>query len=225
MPASTFGQPFSSNSRNSPSPSPPPPPPVAVTPGPRATALLRVFDNALSHTLRKNSYSNFAACFPTPARNMPDVLETVWRQMNHVLEERAKVEWEEVLAQREVVARLNELDRLVGEAQNRKAQGGGEPTRPMHLLKPDELFLAHLGPSLQQAQKSLSEKLEATQTENKDLATSIKHQKKEIEKLLGNLKSIIRDLEGAAEALGETTEKENLKSNIVEMETELKIDD
>lgn len=108
----------------------PPPAPESQIPGPRASRLIQVFDQALARTLRANSYSNFAGCFPTPARHVPASLESVWRQLNAKLEEGAKAEFEEIIAEREAVKHINELDRLVAEARIRKdseGESGNEP--------------------------------------------------------------------------------------------------
>lgn len=45
--------------------------------------------------------------------------------MNAKLEESAKAEFEDILAERDAVRQLNELDRLVGEAKVRKDRGVG----------------------------------------------------------------------------------------------------
>lgn len=92
--------------------------------GPRASRLHQVFEQALARTLKANSYSNFASCFPTPARHVPASLENVWRQLNAKLEESAKAEFEEIVEEREAVEHLNELDRLVSEARERKEASG-----------------------------------------------------------------------------------------------------
>lgn len=102
------------------SPSPPPPAPVPLTPGPRASRLQQVFDQALARTLRANSYSNFSSCFPTPAKHVPASLESVWRQLNAKLEESARAEFEDIVVERDAVRQFNELDRLVGEARFRR---------------------------------------------------------------------------------------------------------
>jgi len=123
MPSTT-----SQSGDNAASPSPPPPAPVPLTPGPRASRLQQVFSEALARTLRANSYANFAACFPTPAKHVPRSLESVWRQLNAKLEESAKAEFDDILREKDAVRQLNELDRLVGEARVRKANGeGAEP--------------------------------------------------------------------------------------------------
>lgn len=90
------------------------------TPGPRASRLQQVFDQALARILRANSYTNFAGCFPTPARYVPTSLESVWRQLNTKLEESAHAEFEDIIHERDAVNHLNELDRLVVEARERR---------------------------------------------------------------------------------------------------------
>lgn len=100
-----------------------------ATPGPRATRLQQVFDQALARTLRANSYANFSGCFPTPARHVPASLESVWRQLNAKLEEGARAEFADIVRERDAVGLLNELDRMVGEARARRdgrVNGEGE---------------------------------------------------------------------------------------------------
>lgn len=54
---------------------------TAVTPGPRAARFQEMYGLALSHTLNKISYENFAACYPTIAAQAPGVLRQVQKQM------------------------------------------------------------------------------------------------------------------------------------------------
>jgi len=104
-------------------PSPPPPPPPPLAPGPRATALSLTFTSALTKTLRTCSYAAFSACFPTPATHSSPILRSVHTQIAAKIEESAKREFEDILAEREVVRGLNELERLVGEAGRRRREG------------------------------------------------------------------------------------------------------
>lgn len=114
------------------SPSPPPQPPVAATPGPRATALQKVFTQALSSAIKANSYANFSACFPTPAMYCPTALEAVWKQINTRLEEGCTREFEAILRERNVIEGLNHWDQLVEDARRRMNRGvlGEQPSRP-----------------------------------------------------------------------------------------------
>lgn len=93
------------------SPSPPPAPPLARAPGPRATALQKVFNDALSHTLRACSYNNFAECFPTPAKYVPQALDGLHRDFVGKLEEMCKVSRTTVTPSQELI-RLAMIGRI-----------------------------------------------------------------------------------------------------------------
>ncbi|KAL4991605.1 Nnf1-domain-containing protein [Aspergillus falconensis] len=218
-------------SREDQSPSPPPQPPIAQTPGPRVTRLQEIYAQALARTLRANSYANFAACFPTPAKHVPASLENVWRQLNAKLEESAKAEFEEILAERDAVAQLNELDRLVGEARARRdaavaagENGNGEKGErvPPHTLPPDELFRAHLTPKLEKTKTALDGKIQATEAENLELAQRVQAQRAEIECLLAGLETVVADVEGAAAAAAEYGSENSLRKEAMLMDEEVK---
>ena len=119
-------------SRNSASPSPPPQAPVASAPGPRAAALQKVFASALSTTIKTNSYANFSACFPTPAKFCPSALEDVWKQINTRFEYHCTREFENVIRERKVIEGLNQWDSVIEDARRRMNRGveGEDPGRP-----------------------------------------------------------------------------------------------
>lgn len=48
----------------------------------------------------------------------------MWRQLNAKLEESARSEFEEIIAEKRAVQHLNELDDLVGEGRARRETGG-----------------------------------------------------------------------------------------------------
>ncbi|KAJ5149059.1 hypothetical protein N7448_000637 [Penicillium atrosanguineum] len=202
---------------------PPPPAPESEVPGPRASRLIQVFDQALARTLRANSYANFASCFPTPARHVPASLENVWRQLNAKLEESAKTEFEEIVEERQAVQHLNELDLLVGDARaRREAEGdGAEPEKAPHTLGAEELYNAHLTPYLEEAQSTLNSKLEATAAENGELAQTVQAQRLEIESLLAHLESVVGDIEDAAKAATQFSEENHLREDTLQMDEEV----
>lgn len=110
-------------SSKSPSPSPPPSLPAASAPGPRFIALQKIFNHALTSTLKTNSYANFSKCFPTPAQHCPTALEGVWKQLNAKLEEGCIKEFEAIVSERKVIEGLNGWDTAVEEAKRRVARG------------------------------------------------------------------------------------------------------
>jgi kinetochore protein NNF1 len=57
----------------------------------RATTFVDLFDRALDATLKKISYENFAACFPTTAQYRPETLKKFWQDFVDRLGEKSKV--------------------------------------------------------------------------------------------------------------------------------------
>jgi kinetochore protein NNF1 len=108
------------------SPSPVPPPPIADTPGPRAQGLVNIYNQAVEATLKKCSTSNFASCFPTVP---PETLEHLRSQVLNQLQRTWKLNFDEIMAKRNVVQLLNSLDRSIEDARLRKkrAEANGGP--------------------------------------------------------------------------------------------------
>ncbi len=78
-------------STSEPPDSPTPAPPTAQTPGPRASAFVKLYNDALSNTLKSISYESFAACFPLIAVQAPDSLRAMHGAFVGRLEGFAKV--------------------------------------------------------------------------------------------------------------------------------------
>ncbi|KAF1827922.1 Nnf1-domain-containing protein, partial [Dissoconium aciculare CBS 342.82] len=193
------------------------PPPTASAPGPRATALQKLYNDAVAHVLRVCNYGNFASCFPTPAAQVPGAVRNLHEQFTAKLGDVLRREFEGILFDRNVVPSLNELDRVVEEARRRKAaavaeaaarrdgddDGGGAVQKPIppHTLPARQLYISHLAPSLATYQAQMSERQDALGKENAELAERILRQRAEIGRLLGGLESVVRDLSGSVAAL------------------------
>lgn len=179
-------------------------PPVALTPGPRASKFFTLFSSALTKTLSTVSLSKFGACFPTAAAQAPRILASVHAQIVQGVEARATAEFEDICREREVVAGLNELERLVAEAKGRRerGEGGGGMGDAPHTLPPTTLYLAHLAPYLASTHTQLVAQIAETQAENEALARRIDAQRKEADGLLQGLERVVRDLEAANGVLG-----------------------
>lgn len=151
-----------------------------------------------------------------------------------------------IMARYEVVARLNELESLVGDAglrrkaalgaqtaSRRKGKGragpgdegedagnnGKKPPPPPHLLPADAVLAAHLAPHLASQQSQLNARLQNMQAANTGLWDGIAAQRAEIDGLLGVLESALRDVDGAAELMdGVPAEELARESRVVEAE-------
>ncbi|KAH7052253.1 Nnf1-domain-containing protein [Macrophomina phaseolina] len=226
MPAAVNGGP---NDNNAPSrsPSPASAPPVADSPGPRATALQNVFAQALDATIKRCSYANFAACFPTPAQYVPENLDAFWRDFTARVGDAARNNFDQILASRNVIQSLNSLDALIQDAKKRKeraeAEANGapvEPPTPLHTLPAQTLALAHLRPFLSAQTETLESQLASTQKANTELLWEIEAQRQELAVLMSGLEYVVKDLEGSVEMLSKP-EVQGLTKEVLDIDKEL----
>ncbi|KKK23104.1 spindle pole protein [Aspergillus rambellii] len=192
------------------SPSPPPAAPIAQRPA--------LASRASSKSTNKHSLARSAQ---TPTRTSP--------RLNAKLEESAKAEFEDILAERDAVRQLNELDRLVGEAKLRRdsgmddrGEGAVDGNIAPHTLPPEELFKAHLTPHLEKSRQVLDAKIEATEAQNIELAQKVQGQRAEIERLLVGLEAVVADVEGAAAAASQFADENSLRKEALQMDQEVK---
>lgn len=187
------------------SPSPPSHPPVPTAPGPRATALQKLYNDAITHVLKTCNYTNFSACFPTPASGAAESLKDLHEQFTHALGDKMGRNFEEIMEEREVVGRLNELDSLIEDARRRQRQSQkGEATgmaAPPHTLPAQQLYHAYLAPSLRAYSTDLKERQDAVQEENVEVLGRVMQQRKEIEGLVKGLEGVVGDLSACVATL------------------------
>ncbi|CAN8097086.1 unnamed protein product [Discula destructiva] len=221
--------------------------PVALTPGARAQRLQKLFDSTLTHTLAKITLDNFAACYPTIAAQSPSALQSLQAGLVQRMAQLCSDEFAKIMARNEVVARLNELESLVGDAtlrrkaaqpqtSRRKGKGrAGEdagaavdgqnlnttapPPTPPHLLSAEAVLAAHLAPHLASQQSQLNARLQNMQAANAGLWEAIAAQRAEIDGLLVALEAALTDVDGAAELMdGVPAEELAVESRAMEAE-------
>ncbi|KAI1828412.1 Nnf1-domain-containing protein [Xylaria intraflava] len=193
---------------------------TALTPGPRASRFQMTLGSALSHTLAKISWDNFAACYPHIATHAPATLRAVQSQMVDRLRSLCQKEFDSIQQSRNVVAKLNELESLVSEAARRRKEAGedGEAPLPPHMLPPDEVLDAHMAPHLIQQQSQLNAKLQTTQSHNAMLFEDIKRQRAEIESLVSLLEKVLEDVDNTNHMMDDVVDVVARETRTIEIE-------
>jgi kinetochore protein NNF1 len=79
-----------------------------------------------------------------------------------------------------------------------------------------------LTPQLEKTKAVLDGKIEATETQNVELAQKVQAQRAEIERLLAGLEAVVRDVEGAAAAATQYGCENNLRKEALQMDEEVK---
>ncbi|CAJ2506299.1 Uu.00g004290.m01.CDS01 [Anthostomella pinea] len=202
--------------------SPPlPPRHTALTPGPRASRFQDVLESSLAHTLSKLTYENLASCYPTLAVEAPKVLRGVQERLVLKLGQNCRESFDKVNRSRDIVAKLNELETLVSEAERRRDEAGekgAEAPIPPHMLPADEVLAAHLAPHLALQQSQLNAKLQTTQAHNARLFEEIQKQRAEIESLVGFLEKAFEDIDGASHMMDGVVDDLAKETRMIEVE-------
>lgn len=191
----------------------------------RYAGLQRLYKLSLDATLKANSYPNFAACFPTPAKYCPKALEGVWKQLNTRLEEECLKDFEKLCAEKGLEQALIEWEQLLEEAVARRLEASNEEQKdgrestPMHMLTASQLHEAHIASTLIKTEKELQAKLDAVQSSNREMANKIERQRTEMLRLVEQIERIIEDVEGAATAIEADPMREELQNGIGSLPT------
>ena len=189
------------------SPSPPTHPPTQATPGPRASALQKLYSDAIAHLLKTISYANFSACFPTAAARVPASLLALHTEFTTKLGTQLHEHFSTILEERNVVRSLNELDTLVDEARRKREKAGEGAVAvagnmvPAKQVPAKQLYLAHLAPGLREQSVRLRERQEVVQRENVEVLGRVLRQRREVAELVRGLEGVVGDLEGCVKAL------------------------
>ncbi|KAI1637625.1 Nnf1-domain-containing protein [Biscogniauxia mediterranea] len=131
-----------------------------------------------------------------------------------------KKEFDSILQARNAVAKLNELESLVSEAERRREEAGedAEPPVPPHMLPADQVLAAHLAPHLAQQQSQLNAKLQTTQAHNAKLFDEIQRQRAEIQSLVCLLEKAFEDIDGANGMMDGVVDELAAETRAVEVE-------
>ncbi|KAF8246455.1 Nnf1-domain-containing protein [Wilcoxina mikolae CBS 423.85] len=171
--------------------------------GPRSQRLRAVFQKALSKTVATCSYENFSQCFPTTAAAQPQLLHSLHAAMVKNITEKSNIEFEKILQERNVIPKLNALDRLLSEAEKRKREAGpGEIPVAPSTLPPVLVVSAHLTPMLREAQERIGTLLKDMRERNDGCIQEIVRQREEMRELVRRLEEPRRAFEEAVEEVG-----------------------
>ena len=156
-----------------------------------------------------------------------------------MLEDKARREFEEILAERDVGNGLKGLEDVVREARERKNkhdadsavaarpenEGRGKEgvmtmtdQQPLHTLPPSILVQAHLAPYLSTTNDQLTQNLNTVRAENEQITAQIRAQEAEIEELVAGVEALVGDLMGANAAFNPKGKEGGNNNNIQVMD-------
>lgn len=141
----------------------------------RYLRLNQVFNKALGQSIAKlESWEKVSSCFPQYARTREGALNLVncQQQVKEFWMELSKREFEEILAERNVKQKLDELDDLISEAKQHlrsSKKQEGQPSRNIDELSSEELIQCNLYNERLKASEQLDVRLTALNEMNRGL--------------------------------------------------------
>ncbi|KAK3807863.1 MAG: hypothetical protein J3Q66DRAFT_85579 [Benniella sp.] len=87
--------------------------------GPRMTRLRGILNKSLQETLKVCNYNAICECFPALAAANPEELRLVHEQVCQFLNNEVNIEFEKIIEERNIVFKLNGLDRLIADAKSK----------------------------------------------------------------------------------------------------------
>ncbi|KAG0300453.1 hypothetical protein BGZ98_009153 [Dissophora globulifera] len=144
--------------------------------GPRMTRLRGVLEKSLQETLKACNFNAIRECFPALAAANPTDLQDAHQKVCQFLNVEVNNEFEQVIAERNVIFKLNGLDRLIAEA---KSNGITAGSRTMLDLQPDVAVRARTVPTKEAEIERLKAELERLQLDNRRLGGALNHSKAE----------------------------------------------
>ncbi|KAK9459519.1 Nnf1-domain-containing protein [Lipomyces oligophaga] len=176
----------------------------------RVSRLNEIFERSLEACTKSLTYEKLAQCYPVAGQDGEKGLRQALHQAMSFWENSSKREFRAILEERDIPIKLRELDLIVKEARERKQRyqesngedvKGSEKQVLIDQLTPDEVVKAHLI-SLELQEASLCEdRIQQTQSANKQLLQLVDEQEREITLLLNRLEGSLEHLQ---QAVGET---------------------
>lgn len=167
---------------------------TTTTHGPRATKLEEVLDRAVHQTMRACAYEKLETCFPTLARTDGETLRHAGEQVTAFMTDSCRAEFAKILKDRAVPERLDELDRIIGDARARKESGEPAFEDPSE-MSPEAVLRAHLLPLKRQELADLHVKLAQLQAHNADALEALDVAKRATDEKANTLRQSLQNLD------------------------------
>ncbi|KAI1293242.1 hypothetical protein EDD11_008452 [Mortierella claussenii] len=144
--------------------------------GPRMTRLRGILEKSLQETLKACNYNAISESFPALAAHNPLELRVAHEKVCKFLSVEVNNEFEQIIEERNVIFKLNGLDRLIADAKSKGITAG---SRTILDLAPEVAVRARTVPTKEAEIERLKAELERVQLDNRRLGSALNHSKAE----------------------------------------------
>ncbi|KAF8925645.1 hypothetical protein BGZ58_000626 [Dissophora ornata] len=140
------------------------------------TRLRGILEKSLQETLKACNYNAISECFPVLVATNPTDLREAHEKVCQFLSVEVNNEFEQIIAERNVIFKLNGLDRFIAGA---KAKGIAAGSRTVLDLSPEVAVRARTVPTKEAEIERLKAELRRVQLDNRRLGSALNHSKAE----------------------------------------------
>ncbi|KAG2180002.1 hypothetical protein INT43_003789 [Umbelopsis isabellina] len=167
--------------------------------GKRAKKLNLLFEKYMQRIIQSLSYAKFALCFPELDEHQHDALVMAHKQVCEYLETSMKEDFQNIVAERELLERLNELDQLVEQAKVKHKSGESKKAGTGIIFEPEQALRARTAPLKIAELERLKKQRSELQAENQTLMTAIVTQRDELKGLCYTVSTSLNQFEQVGE--------------------------
>ncbi|KAF9947428.1 hypothetical protein BGZ72_010568 [Mortierella alpina] len=138
--------------------------------GPRMTRLRGILDKSLEETLKACNYNAIRESFPYVAAANPGELRNAHEKVCLFLRGEVNYEFGQIIEQRNIIFKLNSLDRLIAEAKSKGITAG---SRTILDLSPDVAVRARTVPTKEAEIERLKSEIERVRLDNRRLGSAL----------------------------------------------------
>ncbi|KAI9286222.1 Nnf1-domain-containing protein [Umbelopsis sp. AD052] len=167
--------------------------------GKRATKLNMLFEKYVERIIQSVSYAKFAICFSELDEQQHEALVMAHQQVCEYLEKSIREDFHSIVAERQLVEKLNELDKLVEEAKRSSNTVEAKRSGAGIVIEPEQALRARSIPLKQAELERLRKQHAELQGQNQHLMKSIVNQRDQLAGLCNNVSQSLGQFEQAVE--------------------------
>ncbi|ANB15412.1 MIND complex subunit NNF1 [Sugiyamaella lignohabitans] len=192
-------------------------PPISTTNSIRYQALVDLSSRCLEESIKYLTLDRVLACYPTIAKRPKagQAMEQALKQVTNFWRRTAQKEFAAIFQERDIQAKLAELEQLIAEAYERR-QLSPELRKPwespvfLDKLTPQNILASNLRQAKLERISQLKSKILLCQEENSSLKSELTDSQQMLSTLIESMQHCLRDLESTISAVNQLPERKDL---------------
>ncbi|KAH8556820.1 Nnf1-domain-containing protein [Umbelopsis sp. PMI_123] len=178
--------------------------------GKRATKLNMLFEKYVERIIQSISYAKFAICFSELDEQQHEALVMAHQQVCAYLESSIRDDFQNILSERQLIEKLNELDKLVEEAKRNSNAAELKRSAAGIVIEPEQALRARSIPLKLAEIERLRKQYSELQGQNQHLMKTIVNQRDQLTGLCNSVSQSLGQFEQAVETASGMSDSRDL---------------